>query len=293
MRNGAARVAAAVVGMGVLVLGATVASAAPAPAGTPTPALSATAKGTAGVKLSWHYDGADGARRSTVLVIERGPDVKHFQTLKTIARPRSSGYLNDLPLSTGTTLYRARLTVSGVTGVWSASVSVGTSGPSTTPPTTVAPTTVPRTTVPTTPPTTAPPSGNQPPLGPGQRECPAGFVSQVTALTNQQRSTAGVGPVVVESRLQQASRAHSISMASRGKLDHLNWVEEIVATGYPIGGAGQNAAVGQNSAASVISAWMGSQGHRENILNGSYRLTGVGCVQDGGGTFWWTQTFAS
>ncbi len=43
---------------------------------------------------------------------------------------------------------------------------------------------------------------------------------------------------------------------------------------------GENIAAGQNSASSVVTDWMNSTGHRENILSGSFTKLGVGYAQD-------------
>ncbi len=55
--------------------------------------------------------------------------------------------------------------------------------------------------------------------------------------------------------------------------------------------AGENIAKGQRSAQEVVTGWMNSQGHRENILNSNYNQIGVGCVADSNGTLYWTQMF--
>ncbi len=50
--------------------------------------------------------------------------------------------------------------------------------------------------------------------------------------------------------------------------------------------AGENIAQGQRSPETVVDAWMNSQGHRENILNGNFTTIGVGHYQNA-----WTQLF--
>ena len=53
---------------------------------------------------------------------------------------------------------------------------------------------------------------------------------------------------------------------------------------------GENIAKGQNSAEKVIASWMTSQGHRENILHGSYGSIGV-CARVENGVVYWVQLF--
>jgi uncharacterized protein YkwD len=54
--------------------------------------------------------------------------------------------------------------------------------------------------------------------------------------------------------------------------------------------AGENIAMGQRSAEEVVQAWMDSEGHRANILNGTFTHIGVGYIENGN---YWTQMFIS
>lgn len=55
--------------------------------------------------------------------------------------------------------------------------------------------------------------------------------------------------------------------------------------------AGENIAAGQSSAQVVMSAWMGSSGHRANILSSRFGRIGVGQVTVNGRNYW-VQLFA-
>lgn len=55
--------------------------------------------------------------------------------------------------------------------------------------------------------------------------------------------------------------------------------------------AGENIAAGQTSAQMVMSAWMGSSGHRANILSSRFGRIGVGQAVINGRTYW-VQLFA-
>jgi uncharacterized protein YkwD len=54
--------------------------------------------------------------------------------------------------------------------------------------------------------------------------------------------------------------------------------------------AGENIAQGQRSPEEVVQAWMNSEGHRANIMNGDYTHIGVGYNESGN---YWTQMFIS
>jgi uncharacterized protein YkwD len=56
-------------------------------------------------------------------------------------------------------------------------------------------------------------------------------------------------------------------------------------------GAGENIAMGQDSAEQVMNDWMNSQGHRENILNPNFKKIGVGIHKGADGRLYWAQMF--
>jgi uncharacterized protein YkwD len=166
--------------------------------------------------------------------------------------------------------------------------------PSTT--TTLAPsTTVPPTTTPSTtaPPTTAPPAPAPPPPPTAPpADSAATEIESVVALANMARAEAGCGELQVDERLTAAAQAHSDDMAQQGyfshtSLDGRSLADRLSAAGYPSPG-GENIAQGQRSALEVHDAWMGSEGHRANILNCDFTAVGVGLHA---GTWTWTQDF--
>lgn len=53
----------------------------------------------------------------------------------------------------------------------------------------------------------------------------------------------------------------------------------------------ENIAAGQLSAESVMSSWMNSEGHRDNILSGDVSTIGIGCFYHNG-TYYWVQCFS-
>ncbi|KAF3469718.1 sigma-70 family RNA polymerase sigma factor [Streptomyces sp. Tu 3180] len=119
-----------------------------------------------------------------------------------------------------------------------------------------------------------------------------GPAAQVLALTNTERSKAGCGPVTLDDRLARAAQLHSEDMSANGYFSHTgqngsSFADRAKAQGHPSPGA-ENIARGQNSAASVMQAWMDSPGHRANILNCSLKTLGVGVVTS---DWTWTQVF--
>jgi len=126
-------------------------------------------------------------------------------------------------------------------------------------------------------------------------------IQRVVDLTNQQRASAGLPPLTVNSALNASALAHSQDMASHNFFSHTgsdgsSVDQRIRAAGYsPLWAWGENIAAGQPSPEEVVNAWMNSASHRANILSPYYREIGVAYVYAPGTTYlhYWTQDFAS
>lgn len=130
------------------------------------------------------------------------------------------------------------------------------------------------------------------------------YASQVVTLTNQERASAGCPPLSVSDRLTQAAQGHSQDMAVNDFFSHTGsngsstW-QRISATGYSYSSAAENIAAGYSTPASVMAGWMGSPGHRANILNCNLREIGVGYYYQSPDTgsinysHYWVQVFAT
>jgi uncharacterized protein YkwD len=119
----------------------------------------------------------------------------------------------------------------------------------------------------------------------------------VIELVNQERAAAGCGPLTEDPLLRKAAQGHSDDMAARGYFDHTDPDgadpgQRITAAGYRWSTYGENIAMGQQTARSVMTSWMNSPGHRANILNCDFKNIGVG-IHDGAGGPWWTQNFGA
>lgn len=140
------------------------------------------------------------------------------------------------------------------------------------------------------------PARSEPPAG-----CPNQFEYDVVQLVNQQRLAAGTGlrPLTIDTRLVAAAQRHSDDMAARSFFSHTGsdgstFVVRIDAAGYlPWSFVGENIAAGQTTPAAVVAAWMGSPGHRANILSPDFDHIGVGYAANPAATYrhYWTQDF--
>ncbi len=126
----------------------------------------------------------------------------------------------------------------------------------------------------------------------------SGFESQVIALINNERANAGVAPLNGQSQLGNAARGHSQDMACNGFFSHTGsdgstFAVRITRAGYSYSAAAENIAAGYGDPASVVAGWMGSQGHKDNMLNPNYTEVGIGYVYVSGSPYgvYWTANF--
>jgi uncharacterized protein YkwD len=143
------------------------------------------------------------------------------------------------------------------------------------------------------PPQPAPaPPATQPPAPP-----PASTSSDAITLTNQERVNAGLAPLNANGALNNAAATHSADQAARNQMTHTgsngsNAGDRIRAAGYQPGTWGENVAAGYTSSSSVVAGWMGSSGHRANILNPAFTQIGVASATAANGTRYWTMVLA-
>ncbi|EFC85448.1 CAP domain-containing protein [Parafrankia sp. EUN1f] len=155
----------------------------------------------------------------------------------------------------------------------------------------------------TTRPATTPPSPSPRPVpAPSTAPAPAPAAGtrqdEVVRLTNVERQAAGCGPLAVDASLSAAAQAHSADMAannyfSHSGLDGTSAGDRARAAGFPSTYVGENIAAGSATPAATIQMWMGSSGHRANILNCAYTHIGVGYAEGGSYRYYWTQVFGT
>jgi hypothetical protein len=102
-------------------------------------------------------------------------------------------------------------------------------------------------------------------------------------LTNQQRTAAGLAPLSLNSKLIAASQAKAADMFAKNYWAHVSpdglqpW-NFISNAGYSYSYAGENLAKDFSTSSGVMAGWMGSAGHRANILNTNYLDVGFAVV---------------
>lgn len=109
----------------------------------------------------------------------------------------------------------------------------------------------------------------------------AAMAADVVTLTNQRRGEAGLAPLGVSACATEQAVARAGVLVAEGRFEHdpLGPVLDACRAGT----VGENLSLGYPSAQAAVAGWMGSPGHRENILRASYAQVGVGCVPGGRG----------
>jgi uncharacterized protein YkwD len=122
----------------------------------------------------------------------------------------------------------------------------------------------------------------------------------MASLTNTERRQAGLAPFTVSPLLMQAAQLHADQMASLGQMAHVlpgarypEPADRLAAVGYRWQGYAENVAFGQASPAAAVTSWMGSSGHRANILNPALRELGTAVAHGSDGRPYYVQVFGN
>ncbi len=139
----------------------------------------------------------------------------------------------------------------------------------------------------------------------------ANFATEALAFVNQVRAagascgTRGSFPAVPalawNDALTQASLVHSDDMVALNFFNHTgsngsSAGDRATAAGYVWRTWGENIAAGQPTVATVMAAWMASDGHCANVMNANMRDIGLACVSGGASNTYrtyWTMTLGA
>uniref|UniRef100_Q02AW0 Allergen V5/Tpx-1 family protein n=1 Tax=Solibacter usitatus (strain Ellin6076) TaxID=234267 RepID=Q02AW0_SOLUE len=134
--------------------------------------------------------------------------------------------------------------------------------------------------------------------------------SAFVSLINNYRAQNGAGPLQVSVTLQQSSQWMSGDMAAKNYFSHTDSLgrdpfTRITAFGYTHYPEGENIAAGYSDAANTFTQWQTAcdpdstgactYAHRQNMLNPSYKVLGVGRVYNASATYrwYWTTDFGA
>ncbi len=117
--------------------------------------------------------------------------------------------------------------------------------------------------------------------GPDARARLARFRAEMLAAVNVQRASHGLASLTAHRTLDHTAQVHAEDMAAHGFMSHQGTDGSDVAqrasrSGYFYVLVAENVARGQASVTEVVQDWMGSPGHRANILLADAAHLGVG-----------------
>jgi uncharacterized protein YkwD len=102
--------------------------------------------------------------------------------------------------------------------------------------------------------------------------------NRLLAAINVERTRYGLIPLVLDKTIHLRARRHCGWMANNNSMVH------------SVDGA-ENIAMGYGNVEAAVNGWMNSSGHRANILNPGYSLTGISAYVSPNGTAFWCQQF--
>lgn len=128
------------------------------------------------------------------------------------------------------------------------------------------------------------------------------YANEVLRLVNIERANVGVAPLVLDEALCNAANMRAIEMDCTGVFGHKRPNGNSCFEVYDIcnvewqSACGENIAAGQATPEEVMNSWLGSAGHKANILSPEYTKMGLGYSNTGCGagrySRYWAQEFA-
>lgn len=109
---------------------------------------------------------------------------------------------------------------------------------------------------------------------------------------NHERARAGLMALAPSPVLDGAAQRHACDNAAHNRMSHTGsdgsqFGERIRRAGYSYRRANENVALGFSDAAAVVSAWMRSPGHRQNVLDRGTQEIGLAVARGRDGRLHW------
>ena len=117
------------------------------------------------------------------------------------------------------------------------------------------------------------------------------YGSDVVAATNAERTSRGLAALTPQSCVDSYAESQARRMAQENRMFHQDL--QPVLAGCGLRAVGENVAYGYPTGIAVTQGWMGSTGHRANILNARFALIGVGAAQGSDGRWYAAQVFGA
>lgn len=122
------------------------------------------------------------------------------------------------------------------------------------------------------------------------------FKFEVFKLVNEERRKLGKGELLYNIQLEKIADMHAQDMIDRDFFAHVNpdgvdVLTRVKTYNYDQRDVGENIALGQETPEEVMTSWMNSVPHRENLLKSNFIEMGVGIFPNERGDLAWVQVF--
>jgi hypothetical protein len=120
-----------------------------------------------------------------------------------------------------------------------------------------------------------------------------GHAGSPAEMISSFRAKHGEGPVVVDTGLTKVARDQAVAMANKNVLDHDvlgDFSKRVAAAGAS--SAAENIAYGYDGFPKTLEQWIGSSGHRKNLLLPGATRVGVASAKSTNGRTYWAMAIA-
>ncbi|MCD7819045.1 MAG: CAP domain-containing protein [Lachnospiraceae bacterium] len=121
------------------------------------------------------------------------------------------------------------------------------------------------------------------------------YANEVFTLVNEERNKEDLPSLTMNGTLTKYALQRAAECClyfEHTRPDGESWNTVIDETEYPHTYTGENLALGYAYPESVMTGWMNSELHRENILNAGFTQIGIACIECNG-MYFWAQTFGN
>lgn len=127
------------------------------------------------------------------------------------------------------------------------------------------------------------------PAAPSQAQTRVRYQDQARSVTNAKRVDHDMSRLRKKPCVQKAARRQARRMANQERMFHQDLGK--VLDRCNLHGVGENVAYGYTTGRAAVRGWMGSPGHRANILEPGYRLMGLAARRGDDGRWYAAQVF--
>ena len=131
-----------------------------------------------------------------------------------------------------------------------------------------------------------------------------GKIDEMINLINTERAKEGISPVQYDYNMTVAATVRSLEMKETGVFEHARqcpdnvysdkcrkWSTVFKDLGISYTHVGENIARGFSKVDGAMNGFMNSPTHRKNIMNQDFHYVGIGVIEDGSTTYYFSQEF--